>query len=144
MGIGFVIKGNLQRLSKELKSIDNKLISGEFLESTAQLINGAMQTRVQREGKGVDGSKMIRYTDLYATKKANSGRNTSFRDLTFSGKMWQSLTTSKGKNKAKMFFGNAESVNKASGNNKRTRFFGLGEKEKKILKDRINILVADL
>jgi len=144
MGLKVKTKGSFSMLTKKLKNIDKDFNSGSFLEDTAKLLNSSIQIRVQKRGEGTDGRKMTDYSDKYAAFKKNTGRKTSYRDLTFSGKMFQSLTTSKGRNKAKMFFGNAESNNKAAGNDKRTPFFGLGERERKILRDKVNKLIRDL
>lgn len=144
MGLEVKTKGSFSILTKKLKNIDKDFNSGSFLEDTAKLLNGSIQTRVQKRGEGTDGKKMKSYSNKYANLKSNTGRNTAYRDLTFSGRMFQSLTTSKSRNKAKMFFGNAESVNKASGNNSRTPFFGLGKKERAILRAEINKLIKKL
>jgi len=144
MGLSFSTKGSLKGLVKKLDKINKDFDSGEFLEDTAKLINSSIQVRVQKDGKGVKGLKMKTYSGPYGTFKQNSGRQIAFRDLTYSGSMWQSLTTSKGKNQAKMFFGDAESVNKASGNNARTPFFGISPKEKALLVREINKLIKTL
>lgn len=144
MALSFSIKGNLKNLTKNLKAINKDFDSGEFLEDTAKLLNSSIQIRVQKDGKGIRGKKMKPYSGKYGTFKQNSGRQVAFRDLTFSGKMWQSLTTSKSKNQAKMFFGNAESVDKASGNHARTPFFGLAPKEKQLLRNEIKKLIKRL
>ncbi len=129
------VKNNyLSRLSNKILSIKKEMDSGEFLEDTAKLLNSSIQRRVQEKGIGSDGNKMKGYSFKYGSYKQIAGRNTKIRDLTFSGSMWNSLTTNRSKNQAQMFFGNAESINKASGNDKRTPFFGLASGEKAILR----------
>lgn len=144
MGLTVKTKGNFSRLAKKLKKINNEFTTAQFLDDTAKLLNSSIQERVQKKGEGTDGSKMKAYPTNYANARKKKGRQILFRDLTMSGKMFQSLTTSKGRNKAKMFFGNTESVNKASGNDARTPFFGLGAKEKEILGRELNTLIKDL
>ena len=141
MALSFQTKGSLKGLENKLKAIDSGFNTGDYLEKTAQELNSSIQVRVQKGGKGVKGLKMKPYSGSYGTFKNSTGRQTAYRDLTFSGKMWQSLTTSKTKNEARMFFGNAESVNKASGNHARTPFFGLSPKEKALLNRRLKKLV---
>lgn len=139
MGLSIGIKNNkLLALSKKISNIGKEMDSGQFLEDTAKLLNASIQIRVQSKGKGILGEKLKAYSSKYSTFKQNKGRNTNYRDLTFSGKMWQSLTTNRSNNQAKMFFGNVESINKASGNQKRTPFFGLADSEKAILKKELN------
>lgn len=149
MTISFSTKGSLKSLIKKLDNINKDFNSGEFLEDTAKLLNGSIQIRVQKKGEGIDGKKMKRkdgepYNMDYADFRLSKNRQILFRDLTFSGKMWQSLTTSKRKNQAKMFFGNVESINKASGNQKRTPFFGLAPRERILLKKEIDNLIKSL
>ena len=144
MALSFSTKGNLKNLINKLSNVDRGFNSGESLENIAKLVNSAIQVRVQKDGLGILGKKMKPYSGPYGTYKENSGRQVGFRDLTYSGSMWQSLTTSRGRNQAKMFFGNAESVNKASGNNKRTPFFGIGEKEKLLIRRELNKLISNL
>lgn len=141
MALGLKAKGSFKNLVNELKNIDKNFNSGAFLEDTAKLVNSSIQIRVQKEGKGVKGLKMKPYSGSYGTYKQSKGRNISYRDLTFTGKMWQSLTTSRSRNEAKMFFGNAESVNKASGNQARTPFFGLSPKERSLVRRELKKLV---
>lgn len=135
------IKGSLKSLIKKLDKVDKGFDSGEFLEDTAKLVNSSIQRRVQKDGKGIKGFKMKPYSGKYGEYKQSTGRQVSFRDLTFSGNMWQSLTTSKGRNTAKMFFNSKEEAVKAAGNNKRTPFFGISPKERAILKRELKNLL---
>ena len=144
MGFSVGLKGDLKKLAKKLETTKKDFDTGKFLEETAQLVNSSIQIRVQKDGKGVLGKKMNAYSGKYGTFKQDSGRNISFRDLTFSGTMWESLTTSKARNQAKMFFGGAESVNKASGNHARTPFFGVGPREKRIIRSELKKLIDSL
>jgi len=126
--------GNFRLVGEKLKKLEQEFKTGNFLERTAQLLNSSIQLRVQRKGEGLDGKVLSPYKPAYADWKSNKGRQVGYRDLTFSGKMWQSLSTSKISGGAKMFFNGAENVNKMKGNEARTPFFGIGSKEKEIIK----------
>lgn len=114
----------------------------DFFTDLAKLINSSIQIRVQRNGEGTDGKKMKPYSDKYSRYKQNKGRNVNFRDLTFSGNMWQSLTAEKFSSGARLFFNSAENVNKARGNQARTPFFGVGKKEKDIINSELKKLIG--
>lgn len=89
-----------------------------------QLINSSIKQR-SKKGIGLSG-KMSAYTPKYKAWKAKKGRQTSVRDLTFSGKMWASLTERDlGQGSVRLFFGGAEEQKKAMGNNEKTPFFGM-------------------
>ena len=141
MALQTKIKGDLGKLSKKIENKFIKLSSGAELEKIAQTLNGAITIRTQQQGRGISGKKMRKYSPQYAAFKSSTGRNTSFRDLSFTGNMWKSLTTSTGINSAKMFFGSTNETDKAAGNNARTPFFGIGENEKKILRQELNKLI---
>ena len=98
------VNGNFKKLRKKLQRINRDFESSSFLEDIAKLVNSSIQRRVQQSGEGTDGSKMESYSSSYSALKAASGRNVRFRDLTFKGNMWQSLTTTKVPNGARMFF----------------------------------------
>lgn len=133
-------KGNISRINKSLKKIEDSFNEGSFFEKLGFLINSSIQRRVQKEGKGIDLKKMEPYSTPYADFKQLKGRSTNFRDLTFSGKMWQSLSVAKINKGSKMFFTGANSKNKADGNQARTPFFGVSEREKDLIRKEIKIL----
>lgn len=137
------VKGNFQGLVSHLETVKKQISGGEFVIRLAQLLNSSIQLRVQRSGIGSKG-EMSPYSAAYATWKGNRGRNTKFRDLTYSGKMWQSLTTTPVSGGAKMFFGNAESANKAKGNEARSPFFSLTDREKRLVKNELQKLVKNV
>ena len=92
-------------------------------------INSIIQERTQNEGKGSKGGKMPPYSRSYARKRQKTGRSTRSRDLTYTGKMWTSLTATRiSKKKVKLHFAGADENNKARYNDKRTPFFSLGKK----------------
>ena len=121
------------------QSVVNKINKKEkgmssFLLDTAFLLNSKIQRRVQKQGLDSNGRKMGRYQKRYSIYKSSTGRQTKFRDLTFDGTMWQSLTAVKtGTNKVEMFFGGAEEKAKALGNDKRKPFFSLAPTEQAFL-----------
>ena len=127
------IKGDFKSLQNKLEKIKSDVDDGTFLTRLAAILNGAIQTRVQRFGIGLNNQPMKKYAKTYAKLRDSEGRNTKFRDLTRTGKMWQSLTTTRQVDGVKMFFGNAESINKANWNQQRTKFFGISSKEKQII-----------
>lgn len=136
------VKGNL-RTTINLIEGQKTALEGktDFYLKIAQLVNSSIQRRVQKDGIGTNGKKLSPYSDKYAQFKASKGRNTKFRDLTFSGNMWQSLTSENISGGARMFFNSAENVNKARGNEARTPFFGIGKKEKDIIEKQISNLL---
>lgn len=139
MMIKLQVKGNFKKTEASLIKIDKEFSDGSFLQRLAQLLNASIQVRVQRFGIGAGGKKLkMPYTKAYEKFKQGKGRSTNFRDLTFSGKMWNSLTTNREVNKARMFFGSGESANKAKGNNERTKFFTLEKNEKQIINQELN------
>ncbi len=141
MALQTKIKGDLGKLSKKIENKFIKLSSGAELEKIGQTVNDEITIRTQQQGRGISGKKMRKYSPQYAAFKSSTGRNASFRDLSFTGNMWKSLTTSTGINSAKMFFGSTNETDKAAGNNARTPFFGIGENEKKILRQELNKLI---
>lgn len=106
----------------------------DFLYQTALLLNGQIQQRVQGKGQGSKGSSLKRYSKSYANLRSKTGRQARFRDLTWSGNMFQSLTAERiGNKQVKMFFGSATEKSKAFFNDKRTPFFSLSPSEKTFL-----------
>ena len=145
--MGLDIKINKKFLTKvrdDLKTTDFQLKKGSFLLKVAQLLNSSIQRRVQEGGIGVSGLPMKRYSDEWSDFRQKNGRQISFRDLTFEGHMWQSLTTTKVNRGVKMFFGGEEDKTKAEGNQLRAKFFGLSHEERAILKKSINKFVKKI
>lgn len=104
----------------------------DFLLKTAGLINTSIKMRVQGRGMGSNGIMRGYYGD-YARLRASTGRQTGFRDLTYSGKMFQALTeTIIAPLSVKQYFMGAE-AKKAEENDQRTPFFSYTEKEDEIL-----------
>lgn len=130
-------KDVIENLEEQKNSVEGK---NNWLLDLATELNSKIQIRVQRFGKGSDGNKMKEYSESYSKKKSDSGRNVSFRDLTFSGNMWQSLSSSKINSGARMFFNSASETNKARGNEMRTPFFSLTKEEKSYLRNKLNSL----
>ncbi len=122
------------------KSLAKKLSTqalGQFTIETAGLINTTIKMRVQRDGVGSYG-KMRSYSSWYASKKGATGRQTAFRDLTYSGKMFQALTeTMIAPLTAKQYFMGSMENKKAEENESRTAFFSYTSKENEVLNDEI-------
>lgn len=132
--VAVTLKGTLSKIIKRIENVEKNFTSGKSVEGIAQLLNSSIQRRVQEQGKGVDNKKMkMPYTKAYAKIKKDSGRQTKIRDLTFSGSMWQALTTERIRKGARMFFGGVEAANKAEGNQNFDKFFGLSKTEKDLI-----------
>jgi hypothetical protein len=117
-----------------LEQVQKEMEYGEFLKKLAFLINSSIQRRVQNEGLKPDNSKLSPYSKQYAAFKSKRGRQVGYRDLTYTGNMWQALTATKmGKQSAKLFFAGAEQAKKAGYNDERTPFFEIGEREKQLI-----------
>ena len=117
--------GKIEKKDKDLS---------DFVYEVAHLLNSKIQRRVQNKGLGSNDSPMKRYSAKYAIRKGATRRQSKFRDLTYTGNMWQSLTAEKLTNKqAKMFFGSATEQKKAYYNDQKTPFFSLSPSEQSVL-----------
>lgn len=137
-----MIKYNSKKVKERFKKIQDW--AGEhapnFLEKLAQRVRVSIKDRVQSKGQGIK-KKLKKYSPKYKKYKKEKGRKVSFRDLTFSGRMWNALDIKKLKNQTVIFFKGKEEQEKAKGNQKRTAFFGLGKPEKRIIKDAMKELI---
>lgn len=139
------VKGGFEKLIKELEKVDNAFKYADFLQNLAFLLNSSIQRRVQEKGLGADGRKLSPYSKKYQQFKQKTGRQSSYRDLTYTGNMWQALTATKmGTDAAKMFFGSATEAKKAGYNDKRTPFFELSQKEKELIDKELSKLLKNL
>jgi hypothetical protein len=138
------IKGNFKRTINKLESTKDSLDGKtNFYLKLAQLLNASIQIRVQRQGLGVDNKKMPAYSQKYSEWKKNKGRKTGYRDLTFSGNMFKSLTSEQYQSGARMFFNSSAETNKARGNQNRFKFFGISDREINIIKREIKKLISN-
>jgi len=145
-----MIKGSLQplikRLEKKVKGFDSDLML-----KIGQGINSIIQERTQDQGKGSNSGKMPLYSRSYARlrrdgrvdrktgRRVGGGRLISKRDLTFSSKMWTSLTATRiSKKKVKLHFAGADENNKARYNDEKTPFFSLGKRGRAYLKNELS------
>lgn len=119
------INFNDKKVQLLLQDFKNKAINTKFaLLRIGFLINHDIQNRVQTRGEGLNGAKLPAYSVKYGAYRQRKGR-TAFRNLTFTGRMFASLTARTiGANKVLLGFGGPE-VAKAKGNNERTPFFGI-------------------
>ena len=127
------ITGSLTSLSNKLLNIQKATQNAEFIEDLAPLIASSIVQRVQKRGLGLDGKPMKQYSPKYKERRLKGGRNVSYRDLTYSGKMFQSLTSQKRGSEVVIFFGSMAEKKKAYVNDQRTEFFGIGSEEKDII-----------
>lgn len=125
---------NDKKVKLLLKAFKDKALNARFaLLKIGFLVNHEIQDRVQNRGEGLNGSKLPRYSVKYGEYRKKKGRNTTYRDLTFTGKMFLGLTARMdGPNKVVLGFAGAE-VDKAMGNNEKTPFFGLGRAENRLI-----------
>ena len=126
-------KGNILKINKSLRKVQKSFDDSTFFEKLGLLINSSIQRRVQKEGLDINLREMKPYSLDYGYFKRSTGRNTSFRDLTYTGKMWQSLSVAKINSGSRMFFTGADSKNKVKTNQARTPFFGISKNEKEII-----------
>lgn len=130
----------LQKVLKGLEALGTN-ISKELLK-LALLLNTKIKQRVQTQGRDVSGSTMRYGSAKYKKYRKASGRSISYKDLTFSGRMWNSLTATKtGEGEVKMFFGGKEEMLKASGNQERDEFFGISQVEEPFIGEYVSELV---
>lgn len=122
-----------------LKDFKDKADTARFsLLKIGFLVNHAIQDRVQNKGEGLNGSKLAKYSDKYGAYRKKKGRETSFRNLTFTGRMFLGLSArADGPNRVVLGFAGPE-MKKAMGNDKRTPFFGLGTVEQKVIDTEID------
>lgn len=101
-------------------------------------INEKIRARVQNSGIGLDERRMGKYSVKYGKIRAKKGRDTSIRNLTFTGRMFLSLSArSESPYKVALGFAGPE-LGKVRGNNERTPFFGIGTEEKKLISGTVN------
>ncbi len=131
-----IVKGDFGNLRRRIIKKDQGFT--KFLTELAFLLNGKIQRRVQGRGQGVKG-KMPLYSKRYRSLRKRKGRQISKRDLTFTGKMWQSLTVigKPARKQAQMFFSGAEENRKAFFNDEKTEFFGFNSSEKRFIRDKL-------
>lgn len=145
-----MIQGSLKPLIKRLEKKFSRF-DGDLMLKIGLGINSIIQERTQNEGKGSNDGKMPSYSRSYArlrrdgrvdrktSRRVGGGRQVSKRDLTFSGKMWTSLTATRiSKKKVKLHFSGADENNKARYNDERTPFFSLGRKGRQYLKSELS------
>lgn len=137
-GIKFKDKGVRKRFKHIQEWVKNYV--PDYMEKLGHRIRSSIKDRVQSEGKGLK-KKLKKYSPGYKAWKRRKGRQTSFRDLTFSGRMFNSLSLVKISNGIKIFFKGREEQIKAQANQKISAFFGIGKTEKRIVKSAIKELM---
>lgn len=118
------------------------------IQLIANFVATNIKTRVQDRGMGIKGP-LKKYTTKYAEYKKGRGRQTSYRDLTLSGEMFNALNVSDasgilGSAGAKISFGTTDAMNKAKGNNAKTEFFGIGKEENEIVDRELSKVMSEL
>jgi hypothetical protein len=134
--VNIVVKNNFGNLRSRIIKKDQGFT--KFLKEVAFILNSKIQRRVQNKGFGSKG-RMRLYSKSYERFRKKRGRQIARRDLTFTGKMWQSLsiTTFFSKKEVKMFFSGSEENKKAFFNDKKESFFSLNSDEKRFLNNEL-------
>ncbi len=132
--------GTFESLVTKIEKKDKEFTT--FLLKTAFLLNGKIQIRVQKNGLGSKGRSLKKYSKNYGIRRISTKRQASFRDLTWTGLMFQSLSAEViGNKRVKMFFSGAEEASKAFFNDKLTPFFSLAPKERNFLNNELEAFV---
>ena len=122
-------KRQLDKLKKEIVFFGERTMPMEILK-LGFLLNTKIKQRVQNKGQGVNLRTMKYKSASYKRKRAKTNRQTSYKDLTFSGKMWASLTADFfGVGKVRLYFSGREEMVKAANNDKVATFFGISKDE---------------
>jgi hypothetical protein len=127
--------------------IDGQKLAGELQRTVEQTLGIAVSDEVTqmiirtRNGLDVDGQPFQQYSEEYAIYKEKKGRNPSPPDLTISGAMLGSITSTV-KNlgsdiEATVYFGDAYEAEKARANLKYRRFFGFSLEQLDRIRDKL-------
>lgn len=124
-----------------LKSFEEKATLARFaLIKIGYLVNTQIQKRVQSSGEGIDGKKLPSYSVKYGKRRVVAGRDSSFRSLTFTGRMFLGLSARvESPYRVVLGFAGPE-AKKAMYNNEKTPFFGVGKAEKSIIDSQLNAI----
>jgi hypothetical protein len=98
------------------------------LGRTAEFLMGLIKQRTTR-GMSADGNSFPPYTEAYRTFRQQTGRQTQYPDLTFSGQMLSNITQRSNPSYAIIYFANKFQNTKALGNQKKRKFFAIGARE---------------
>jgi len=98
------------------------------LGRTAEFLIGLIKQRTLR-GKDYQGRSFPPYTNVYKEFRQQTGRQTQFPDLNFSGQMLSSITQKSEPDYAVIYFANKFQNVKAIGNQKKRKFFAIGSQE---------------
>jgi hypothetical protein len=106
-------------------------------------IKTSIVSRVQRRGDGIS-SKMPKYSKSYGRLRKRTKRNVEFRDLTFTGRMMQSISVKTKNNTSTIYFLGAAEAKKAVYNQKLTPWFGLSQSDDTLLNANVSRLINGL
>ena len=112
-----------------------------FLDMMGNLVVGSFRDNVKPLKNEDERKKMSPYSRKYEQWKRSKGRKTGYRDLTFTGNMFKSLTSENYQKGARMFFNSAAETNKARGNELKSPFFGISPREKEIIRRELRKLL---
>ena len=131
-------KKSLKKLEKDLEHQQHLFEQNLLAYMGAEAVS-LIRDRVAK-GIGSDDKPMEKYSPSYEAYKKSKGRDTSKRDLVFSGRMMGSVTVDGPFQEANgshviVTFGGGPSIQiQASKNEERTPFFGLSKKDTELLK----------
>lgn len=121
-----------------------ELAQARMIAELAQTQILSMRRRIAR-GIGVLDAPMPPYPKGYAAKKAASGRQSSVRDLMWSGRMLASMVVRvEGTHRARISFSDAKSVEKARKNQRRSPWFGVSPSDRARLIDQARVILKAL
>lgn len=113
------------QIMKSLEFYGTRVLPQDLLK-LAFLLNTWIKRRVQRQGLNAKLRKMSYKSKSYKRYRLKKKRQVGYKDLTFSNRMWSSLTAAHINPMAvRSFFGGKEEQDKASENDKRDHFFGI-------------------
>lgn len=117
------VSADIEKLRKSLTAARAYIVGREVVQGVALGAKAIIKARTQR-GLDSSGEPFKEYTKDYAEIKAKSGRNTKPVDLTFSGRMLNSMDgVFISERKGAVVFSRGEEALKALGNNRRRKFF---------------------
>ena len=134
MNVAIDLSG-FQEVQHELTVLATDKAEG-FLNRTAQDVASSIHLRVSEHGIGSTGP-LRKYSNTYSHWKSKRGRQTRYRDLTFSGKLWQSLGVFGLPHHKLITFAGEMEKTKAKGNEQRSPFFSLTNTEYDIINSNI-------
>lgn len=132
----------VKKLFENLASFQLEL--PRLLLRMAFLIKSSITDRVQRRGMGVNKA-LSKYSIMTKSIRKAAGRQVAYKDLTFTGRMFNSMSVSGGSTRAIVFFGSKDEERKALAQEERgDNFFGIGKEEDIVIDQQLQEAMAKL